>query len=111
MNIFKEIIAGNIPCAKLYEDERCIVIKDINPVAAVHCLIIPLKELRSLADMQEQDSALLGHLLWVAHQIAQQLNLETGYRVVINTGADSLQSVDHLHIHLLGGRLFSWPPG
>ena len=109
--IFQQIIDGTAPCDKIYEDDVCIAIHDIHPRAPVHILVIPKKPIPSLAHVSEEDSALLGHLLWVVHQLAIKLQLATGYRVVINTGPDALQSVFHLHIHLLGGRGFADPPG
>lgn len=109
--VFSAILDNEIECTKLFEDDQCIVIHDIRPVAPVHVLIIPRKPICSLADMTQDDSQLMGHLFWVTHLIAKQLNLETGYRVTINSGIDALQSVNHLHIHLMGGRGFSWPPG
>ena len=109
--IFNAIIKNEIHCDKIFEDDQCIAIHDIRPVAPIHILIIPRKPSPSMAEATLEDSALLGHLLWTAHQLAVTLKLDTGYRVVINTGIDGLQSVNHLHIHLLGGRGFSWPPG
>lgn len=109
--IFSAILANEVACDKLYEDAHCIVIRDIRPIAPTHLLIIPKKAIPSLAALEPDDAPLLGHLLWVAHDMAQKLSLDTGYRVVINTGPDALQSVYHLHVHLLAGRGFSWPPG
>ena len=109
--IFSAILRGDIPCDLLYTDADCIAIHDIHPQAPVHILIIPRRTIPSLAEATTDDRALLGHLLWVAHDLAATLEMCSGYRVVINTGADALQSVMHLHLHLLGGRGFAWPPG
>ena len=109
--IFKRIIDKEIPASVVYEDDKCLAFRDISPQAPVHFLVIPRKEIASLKDAAEEDSALLGHLLSVARKLALQLGLEKGYRVVINCGADGGQSVDHLHLHVLGGRPLNWPPG
>jgi histidine triad (HIT) family protein len=109
--IFKRILDKEIPADILYEDDRCIAIRDINPQAATHVLVIPRKELVSLSDAGDADAPLLGHLLLVAARLAAKLGLGNGYRTVINTGRDGGQTVDHLHVHLLGGRVMSWPPG
>jgi len=84
---------------------------DINPQAPVHVLLIPKQHIASLAQTTKEDAALLGHLLAAAAEVAQQQGLVNGYRLVINTGADGGQTVEHLHIHLLGGRHMEWPPG
>lgn len=109
--IFASILKGDIPCDKVYEDDKCIVIHDISPVAPVHVLVIPRKAIASIEDVTTEDADLMGHLMVVVSKVAIMLDLETGYRVVINNGVDGLQSVHHIHIHLLGGRGFSWPPG
>ena len=109
--VFKRIIDGEIPANLVYEDDRCIAFHDISPVAPVHVLVIPKKEIRSLATATEDDLALLGHLLNVIREVAQKLELTNGYRVVTNIDRDGGQSVDHLHFHLLGGRAMKWPPG
>ena len=109
--IFSKILDGTLACEKVFSDELCTAIYDIHPQAPIHILIIPHKTIPSLAHASSEDTLLLGHLLYVAHTIAKSLALHTGYRVVINTGPDSLQSVMHLHVHLMGGRGFSWPPG
>lgn len=111
MTIFKKIIDGEIPVDFVYEDETCIAIHDQNPQAPTHILIIPKKEIPMLEDMQEDDQSILGHLFLVAKNIAKEQGLETGYRVVINNGSDACQTVFHLHVHLMGGRGFAWPPG
>ena len=109
--IFKKILDKEIPADVVYEDDRCLAFRDINPQAPTHVLIIPKVEIASLADVTETDSALLGYLLLVAAKLASKLGLANGYRAVINCGRDGGQTVDHLHIHLLGGRAMKWPPG
>jgi histidine triad (HIT) family protein len=109
--IFKRIIDKEIPADIVYEDDRCLAFRDINPQAPTHVLIIPKTEIASLADASETDAPLLGYLLIVAAKLASKLGLATGYRAVINCGRDGGQTVDHLHIHLLGGRSLKWPPG
>ena len=109
--IFKRIIDKEIPAKLVYEDDRCLAFHDIGPQAPTHVLLIPKQEIASLAAAADSDAALLGHLLVVARKLAEQLNLASGYRVVINCGPDGGQSVDHLHLHLLGGREMKWPPG
>ena len=111
MTVFKQILEGDIPVSFLHEDEHCVAFNDQNPQAPTHILVIPRKEIPMLADAEDMDAELLGHLLLVANKLAKQLALDTGYRVVVNNGPDACQSVYHLHIHLLGGRGFSWPPG
>ncbi len=111
MTVFKKIIDGEIPVDFIYEDELCIAFNDQNAQAPTHVLIVPRKEISMLADATPEDKTLLGHLLLVANKIAADLGLDTGYRVVINNGPDACQSVYHLHVHVLGGRGFSWPPG
>lgn len=109
--LFCKIIEGSIPSTAVYQDDRAYAFADINPQAPVHVLIAPKEHLMSLAEAGEEHPALLGHLLWVAAGIARSKGLGKGYRVVINTGEDGGQTVDHLHVHLLGGRALSWPPG
>lgn len=109
--IFKRIIDKEIPAQIVHEDERCLAFRDISPQAPVHILVIPKKEIPSLAEAALEDESLLGHLLLVVRQIARAEQLERGFRVVINTGPDGGQTVDHLHLHLLGRRHLSWPPG
>jgi histidine triad (HIT) family protein len=109
--LFCKIVDGTIPSPRVYEDEDCIAIADIHPQAPTHILVIPREHISSLAEATEEDRELLGHLLWVTSQIARQQNLKNGYRTVFNSGDDGGQTVDHLHIHLLGGRSLSWPPG
>lgn len=109
--LFCKIIDGSIPSTAVYQDDKCYAFPDINPQAPVHVLIAPRVHLVSLAEAGDEHPALLGHLLWIAAQIARQKGLGKGYRVVINTGEDGGQTVDHLHVHLLGGRPLTWPPG
>jgi|SRR5579863_6626366 len=109
--IFKRIIDKEIPADIVFEDEQCLAFRDINPQAPVHFLVIPKAEIPSLADSGDDDSALLGHLLSTARMLADEMHLANGYRVVINCGPDGGQSVDHLHVHVLGGRSLKWPPG
>jgi histidine triad (HIT) family protein len=109
--LFCKIASGTIPITRLYEDEQILAFPDINPQAPVHILIIPKQHFASLAKTNADDSPLLGHLLASTAKIAEQQNLANGYRIVINTGPDGGQTVDHLHLHLLGGRHMGWPPG
>ena len=109
--LFCKIIEGSIPSKPIYQDELCYAFADIQPQAPVHLLIVPRKHLDSLADGKPEDSALFGHLLSTAAEIASQQGLDKGYRVTINTGEEGGQTVDHLHLHLLGGRSMAWPPG
>ena len=101
--VFAKIIAGEIPSNKLYEDEHCIVIPDINPVAPVHVLVIPKKPIEKLSDASVEDQALLGHLMLIVGKMAEQLGVSDGYRVVVNNGADGGQTVFHLHLHIIAG--------
>lgn len=109
--IFKRIIDREIPAKIVHEDDRCLAFHDVNPQAPVHVLVIPRKEIPSLADASDADAELLGHLLVTARHLAAKLGLANGYRIVINAGPDGGQTVDHLHVHLLGGRSLGWPPG
>lgn len=109
--IFKRIIDGEIPARIVYQDDRCLAFHDVAPQAPTHVLVIPKREIAALADLTENDEALAGHMLLVARKLASELGLASGYRVVINCGPDAGQSVDHLHLHLLGGRPMKWPPG
>lgn len=110
--LFCRIIAGEIPAAKVYEDDHAFAFRDINPQAPTHVLLIPKKHIASLNEATEKDHAVLGHLLRVAPQIARQEGLsENGYRVVANVGSDAGQTVWHIHLHILGGRPMTWPPG
>jgi len=109
--LFCKIASGKIPVTRLFEDEQTLAFPDINPQAPVHILVIPKQHFASIAKTTAKESALLGHLLASTAKIAEQQNLAKGYRIVINTGPDGGQTVDHLHLHLLGGRHMGWPPG
>jgi len=109
--IFKKIIDREIPAKIVYEDAECLAFHDVNPQSPTHVLVIPKREIPALADASDADEALLGHLLNVVRRLAVELALDKGYRVVVNCGPDGGQSVDHLHLHLLGGRAHGWPPG
>lgn len=109
--IFKRIIDGEIPAKLVHDDEHCLAFHDVSPKAPVHVLVIPKKEIPSLASVSPADQALLGHIWTTIPKLAAQLGLTDGYRVVVNCGRDGGQSVDHLHLHLLGGRALKWPPG
>ncbi|MEZ4316111.1 MAG: histidine triad nucleotide-binding protein [Myxococcota bacterium] len=112
MTIFARIIDREIPADIVYEDDRALAFRDVNPVAPTHILVIPKKPLERLGSADAGDSALLGHLMWVAAEVARAEGIaESGYRVVTNNGRNGGQSVDHLHLHVLGGRALSWPPG
>jgi len=110
-NIFLKILDKSIQAKIAYEDDQCLAFHDIHPQAPTHLLIIPRKVIRTHADLTEADMPLIGHLHLVAGKLARDLGLAKGYRVVINCEADGGQTVPHLHMHLLGGRAFAWPPG
>ena len=110
--IFCKIVAGEIPAAKIFEDDRAVVFRDINPQAPTHALVIPRAHVASLDEAGEGEEALLGHLLLVAARVARDAgHAGGGYRTVINTNADAGQTVFHIHVHVLGGRRLTWPPG
>lgn len=109
--LFCKIIAGEIPSNKVYEDDEILAFNDVAPQAPVHFLIVPKKHIASLDDTTDEDAALLAHIMLKIKDIAKDLGLENGYRVVINTGEDGMQSVKHLHVHVLGKRRLLWPPG
>ncbi len=110
--IFGKIIRKEIAANIVHEDELSLAFHDVAPQAPVHVLVIPKKPIQSLAHATQEDVQILGHLQWVAQQVARQLGLEEkGYRVVTNIGADGGQSVHHIHYHVLGGRQLGWPPG
>ncbi len=109
--IFCKIAKGEIPSKKAYEDDKILSFYDLDPQAPVHVLIIPKKHLDSLDAATEEDAQLLAHMMLKIKDIAKDLELENGYRVVINTGEDGGQTVKHLHVHLLGKRAMKWPPG
>ena len=110
-NIFLKIIEKKISAKIVYEDDLCVAFHDINPQAPTHVLIVPRKVIRTLDDATEEDAALLGHLQLVAVKLAKQLGLSAGYRLVTNCREQAGQTVPHLHVHLLGGREMTWPPG
>jgi histidine triad (HIT) family protein len=110
--IFSKIIAREIPARIVYEDELCLAFHDVNPQAPVHILIIPKKEIPRVAAATRADEPLVGHLLFVAQNVARGEGIaDTGFRLVINNGRDGGETVPHLHVHLLGGRALAWPPG
>jgi histidine triad (HIT) family protein len=109
--LFQKIADREIPAALVHEDEQCIAFRDINPQAPTHILIVPRRPIPSLNDLTEADTALVGHLFVVAKELAAKEGLKDGYRTVFNCGRDAGQSVDHIHLHLLGGRHLTWPPG
>ena len=109
--IFQKIIDKELPADIVYEDESCLAFKDINPVAPIHILIIPKKRIEKISDSNTEDKELLGHLFLVAGNIARDLGIEDAFRLVVNNGAGAQQTVLHLHIHLIAGREFNWPPG
>jgi len=110
--LFCKIIAGEIPCDKIYEDSEMLAFRDINPMAPVHFLLVPKKHIKSLLELEAEDAALAGRLLYKAQELLKQQGCEEkGGRFVINAKRDGGQTVDHLHIHILGGRALGWPPG
>jgi histidine triad (HIT) family protein len=110
--IFCRIAAGEIPSDVVHRDDLCVAFRDIEPRAPIHILIVPRRHVASLADLTADDAALAGHLQLTAARLAAEAGLtESGYRVVVNCGDDGGQTVPHLHVHLLGGRRFEWPPG
>ena len=109
--IFCKIARGEIPSRKVYEDDEVFAFHDINPQAPTHVLVIPKQEITSLDVLADNDAELVAHLWLVIRNLAKELKLSGGYRVVVNCGRDGGQSVDHLHFHLLGGRQLTWPPG
>ncbi len=109
--IFQKIIDREIPADIVFEDDRCLAFRDVSPQAPTHVLVIPKKPVVSIDQLADEDAALLGHLWLVIRNLASELQLADGYRVVVNCGAEGGQTVDHLHFHLLGGRQLSWPPG
>ncbi len=112
MTLFEKIIARQIPAKIAHEDELCIAIHDISPQAPVHVLVIPKKPIARVGAATAADQAILGHLLLTAGNLAKQLGVsESGYRLVINSGAHGGETVPHLHVHLLGQRPLAWPPG
>ena len=108
--IFDKILTGDIPCDEVFSDEKCLAFKDITPQAPTHILIIPRKPIPSLKKIKKEDKELLGHLLLKGTEIANAAGLES-WRTIISTGEEAGQTVFHLHIHIIGGRKLSWPPG
>ena len=108
--IFSKIISGDLPSDIVYEDERSLAFRDINPAAPLHVLVIPKKEIPQLNDMTENDESLVGHLMRVAGIVAKQEGFDD-FRIVVNCGAGAGQTVFHLHLHVLSGRRLNWPPG
>jgi len=109
--IFTKIINREIPADIVYEDDLCLAFRDINPRAPVHLLVIPKKPLATLADVGSEDQEILGHLLVVANIVAEKEGVGDAFRLVLNNGAGAGQEVFHLHLHVLAGRSFTWPPG
>ena len=110
--IFCKIVSGDIPSTKIFEDEQVIAFRDINPQAPTHVLVVPKRHIPGVNELTEADEALVGHVYGVIAKLVRELGIdESGYRVVVNSGADGQQSVPHLHFHVLGGRLLAWPPG
>ena len=108
--IFSRILTGEINCDKVYSDEMCMAFRDIEPQAPIHILVIPRKRISNLGEATKEDKELLGHLLLISSKIAKEEGLQD-WRTVINTGEKAGQTVFHLHIHIIGGRDLSWPPG
>lgn len=109
--MFCRIVAGEVASQKVFEDDRAVAFKDLNPQAPTHLLIVPRKHIAGLSSCEDEDVELLGHLQRIARDLALQGNLGSGFRLVTNNGRGAGQSVDHLHYHLLGGRRMIWPPG
>ena len=109
--IFQKIIDKELTADIVYEDDSCLAIKDINPVAPIHILVITKKRIEKISDSNTDDKELLGHLFLVAGNIARDLGIEDAFRLVVNNGAGAQQTVFHLHVHLIAGREFNWPPG
>lgn len=109
--LFCKIAAGEIPADKLYDDDDVLAFRDISPQAPQHFLVVPKKHIVNLSDMEEGDDKLVGKMMRVAAQVAEENGVEKGYRTIINNGKDAGQVVFHLHMHVLGGRPMGWPPG
>ena len=106
--VFQQILDGNLPCDRVYEDQECLAFRDINPVAPCHVLVIPKKSIDRLSSAGDEDTELLGHLMMVAAKVARQEGYED-FRVITNNGARAGQTVFHLHLHVIAGRQFGWP--
>jgi histidine triad (HIT) family protein len=112
MTLFEKIISREVPAQIIHEDDQCIAIRDINPQAPIHVLVIPKKPIPRLSEASDSDEGLLGHLLLTAAEVAKREGMaENGYRVIVNQGWHAGESVPHLHVHVLGGRQMKWPPG
>lgn len=110
--IFCEIIAGRMPADFVYEDEEIVAFKDINPQAPIHILILPKKHFSTLLDVNQENACLMGKLILVANEVAKKFSVhDRGFRLVFNCNREAGQSVYHVHLHLLGGRIMMWPPG
>lgn len=109
--LFQKIMDREMPGDILYEDYQCVALRDINPQAPTHVLIVPRKPIPTLDALTEEDELLVGHLFLVAQKVAADEGLTDGYRTVFNNGRDANQTVEHIHLHLIGGRRMSWPPG
>ena len=109
--IFGKILRGEIPADLIHEDEKCIAFRDVNPPAPNHILLIPRKLIPKLSDAVAEDKEILGHMMVTAGDIARKLGFEDAFRLVINNGSKAQQTVFHLHMHILSGRSFNWPPG
>jgi len=109
--LFCKIIAGEVPSRKVYEDDKVYVFEDVKPQAPTHVLIVPREHIVGLKEAGAEDAEIIGYTHLVAAKIARERGIERGYRTVLNVGPDSGQSVFHLHLHLLGGRKLTWPPG
>lgn len=109
--IFCKIIKGEIGSDIVFENDKLIAFKDLNPQAPIHILIIPKKHLSRVENLEQNDSSLMGDLVFAAKQITEKMNVKSGYRLVFNNGSDGGQEVEHIHLHLLAGRKFTWPAG
>ena len=111
MTLFEKIIQRKIPADIVFEDDQVLAFRDINPAAPTHVLVIPKKPISRIGAADTEDQSLIGYLMLKAAEIARELKLEDGFRLVINNGPDGGESVPHLHCHILGGRALQWPPG
>lgn len=111
MTLFEKIVQRKIPADIVFEDDQVLAFRDINPAAPTHVLVIPKKPIPRVGAASAEDQSLIGHLMLKAAEIARELKLESGFRLVINNGPDGGESVPHLHCHILGGRALQWPPG
>ncbi|RMF57513.1 MAG: histidine triad nucleotide-binding protein [Calditrichaeota bacterium] len=110
--IFCKIVDGSLPARKVYEDDDVLAFHDVNPQAPVHVLVIPKQHIAKFSDFNEHEHELIGKIFYAAKKVAEELQLtEDGFRLVVNNGANAHQTVFHLHVHILGGRKFTWPPG